>query len=106
VSGEYAVPIGDGQVMLRADYHYTSLFFHEPGQGENRFGSVIPLTREPSYGLLDLRVGYQRDDWRLTAFVTNVTDKVYRRSVNAIGSTAVGFAGEPRIYGLRLAKDF
>lgn len=107
LSAEYNLPLGDDRgLILRADYSYLSKFFHEPGEGDPKFGSGIPLTVEKGYGLVDLRIAYRTPDWRLTGYVTNATNEKYRRTVNALGSTIVGFAGQPRIYGLKLAYDF
>ena len=95
-----------GALTLRADYALLSDFYFEPGEGDNRFGSGIPLTKEDGYGLLDLRAVYAQDRWRITGFMTNALDKEYRRTVNALGSTVVGFAGQPRIYGVKFGWDF
>ena len=104
---EWRIPFGDrDQLTLRADYALLGDFFHEPGQGEIRFGTGIPLTAEDGYGLLDLRASYQHGPFRLTGYVNNVTDKEYRRTVNALGSTVVGFAGTPRLYGLKIGYTY
>lgn len=106
VGAEWTVPFADNDLSFRADYAYLSKFFHEPGEGSNVYGSGIPLTVEDGYGLLDLRVAYRTPNWTLTGYVTNATDEEYRRTVNALGSTIVGFAGQPRIYGVKLGYDF
>jgi len=106
VGAEWRIPVGDGRVTLRADYALLDTFFHEPGEGNPVFGSGIPLTREASYGLLDLRASYEFSNFRLTAYATNVFEQEYRRTVNALGATIVGFAGQPRIYGLRATFDY
>jgi iron complex outermembrane receptor protein len=106
VGGEWRIPVGDARLTLRADYALLGDFFHEPGQGNPIFGSGIPLTAEDGYGLLDLRASIELSKFRITAYATNVLDQKYRRTVNALGSTVVGFAGQPRIYGLRGAFNF
>lgn len=106
VGGEWRIPVGDNRVTLRADYALLDTFFHEPGEGDPQYGSGIPLTREPGYGLLDLRASYEFRNFRITAYATNVTNVKYRRTVNALGSAIVGFAGQPRIYGLRAAFNY
>ncbi|MDT0508472.1 TonB-dependent receptor [Novosphingobium sp. MMS21-SN21R] len=97
---------GDTRLILRADYALTGTFFHEPGEGNIRFGTGIPLTREASYGLLDLRATLSNGPWQLTAYASNAGDVSYRRTVNALGSTVVGFAGAPRIYGAKIGYSF
>jgi len=107
VGAEGRIPVGaDARLTLRADYSVLATFYHEPGEGDNRFGSGIPLTREPSYGLLDLRASLELGSFRVTAYATNVTNKNYRRTVNALGSTVVGFAGQPRIVGAKVGYSF
>jgi iron complex outermembrane recepter protein len=106
VGAETYFEVGRGELTMRADYAWLSNFYFEPGEGDNRFGSGIPLSEEGSYGLLDLRVVYGQDQWRVTGFMTNALDEEYRRTVNALGSTIVGFAGQPRIYGVKFGWEF
>ena len=99
VGAEWRIPVlGDGELGLRADYALTGDFFHEPGQGNILYGNGIPLTAEDGYGLLDLRATLSKANWKITAYGTNVGDTKYRRTINALGSTVVGFAGSPQIY--------
>lgn len=107
VGAEWRMPVwGDGEFSLRADYALTGDFFHEPGQGNLAFGTGIPLTAEDGYGLLDLRASLTKNNWTLTAYATNLGDTKYRRTINALGNTVVGFAGAPRMYGAKLAYSF
>ena len=103
---EYRIPIGTNKLTLRADYAFFSTFYFEPGEGSNTFGSGVPLTREKGYGLLDLRAAYEFSHFRVSAYVTNLTNEKYRRSVNGLGNVVVGYAGPPRMYGLRFAYSF
>ncbi len=98
--------LGNGELTLRADYALTGDFFHEPGEGNLAFGTGIPLTAEDGYGLLDLRVTLSKDNWRITGYVNNLGNTEYRRTINALGNTVVGFAGAPRIYGVKLGYSF
>jgi iron complex outermembrane receptor protein len=107
VGGQWRIPTGPNSgLTLRADYALVSTFFHEPGEGNPVFGSGIPLTREPGYGLLDLRATFELSDLRVTAYATNATNESYRRTVNALGNAIAGFAGTPRIYGLKVGYSF
>lgn len=102
VNGEWRIPFGDNKVTLAASYSLLSDFFHEPGEGNPIYGSGIPLTAEEGYGLLDLRASVDfASNFRLTVYASNVLNTDYRRTVNALGATVVGFAGQPRIIGLR-----
>jgi iron complex outermembrane receptor protein len=107
VGAEWRLPVwDDGELALRADYALTGDFFHEPGEGNLAFGTGIPLTAEDGYGLLDLRATLAKGNWRLTAYATNIGNTRYRRTINALGNTVVGFAGAPRIYGAKLGYSF
>ncbi len=103
---EYRIPIASNQLTLRADAAFTDTFYHEPGEGNPVFGSGIPLTVEKSYTLVDLKAVYEVGDLRFTAYVNNVADEEYRRTVNALGATVVGFAGAPRLYGFRVSYSY
>jgi iron complex outermembrane recepter protein len=107
VGAEWRIPTGDNSgLTLRADYALLDTFFHEAGDANPIYGGAVSLTREPSYGLLDLRAAYEFGNFRLTAYVTNATNQKYRRTVLALGSTASDFPGEPRIYGLKVGYKF
>lgn len=107
VGAEWRIPVlGDGELSLRADYALTGDFFHEPGQGNIVYGTGIPLTAEDGYGLLDLRATLSKGNWKIIAYATNVGETKYRRTINALGSTVVGFAGTPRIYGVKVGYSF
>ncbi len=107
VGAEWRIPTGDDSgLTLRADYALLDEFFHEPGEADPRFGGATSLSREPSYGLLDLRAAYEFGNFRVTGYVTNLTKERYRRTVLALGSTLSDFPGQPRIYGLKVGYRF
>jgi iron complex outermembrane receptor protein len=112
VGAEWRASLGDdSQLTLRADYALTGDFFHEPGEGNLAYGPGIPLTAEDGYGLLDLRATFEHRGWKLTGYMTNATNTKYRRTINALGSApagprVVGFAGTPRIYGMKVGYSF
>ncbi|MFW2828778.1 TonB-dependent receptor [Sphingomonas sp. ID0503] len=107
IGAEWRIPIGDeSRLTLRADYALLDEFFHEPGEANPIFGGATSLTREPSYGLLDLRAAYEFGNFRVTGYATNVTKQRYRRTVLALGSTLSDFPGQPRIYGMKVAYKF
>lgn len=102
-SAQYTFPVGDdSDIMVRADYALLSDFFHEPGQGELRFGSTIPLTREPGYGLGNARIAFRHGQWKLSGWVQNVFDTTYRRTVLALPGQVISIYGQPRTYGVTL----
>lgn len=107
VGAEWRVPLGtDSGLTFRADYSVLDTFYHEPGEADPIYGGAVSLSREPSYGLLDLRAAYEIGNFRITAYATNATKTSYRRTVLALGSTLSDFPGEPRIYGLKAGYSF
>lgn len=104
---EWRVPVGESfQLTLGGDYALLSDFFHEPGEGQRKFGGAVSLSGEDGYGLLDLRASVDVGNFRVTGFVNNVFDTYYRRTVLALGSTLSDFPGAPRIYGIKAGYRF
>jgi iron complex outermembrane receptor protein len=77
------------------------------------FGHIAPqwatLFEDPALGdrlgernLLSAQVAYERGDWRLIAYGSNLLDQTYISAVNG----GLRYAGAPRQYGLRLSKTF
>lgn len=107
LNAEQIVPLGGRELTLRAEYSYMTRFFHEPGQGNAAYGVGTPLTAEPGYGLLNLRAGLDIGPVRVSAYVTNLTNKAYRRSILYLpNGSSVGFSGEPRLYGASVGYHF
>ena len=108
VYAEQSIALGGGKgLVLRADYSYMSDFYHEPGEGNIAYGVGTPLTKENGYGLLNLRAGLDLGTMRVTAYMTNVTDEAYRRTILYLpNGSSVAFAGEPRIYGASVSYKF
>jgi iron complex outermembrane receptor protein len=106
VGAEWRIPIGGSELSLRGDYSLLSTFYHEPGEGNPIFGRGISLTKESGYGLLNLAASYEISKIIITGYVKNATNTNYRRSINALGTNVVGFAGEPRIYGVKASYNF
>ncbi|WP_324947998.1 TonB-dependent receptor [Phenylobacterium sp.] len=95
---QYAFQLGDGATLTpRLDY----------GMISSRWATlfeVTPTDKLASQGLLNAELTYARpDNWRLTAYATNLTDLHYVSSLS-LGSLAN--AGPPRQYGLRISKSF
>lgn len=100
VSGQYTFPIGDDtDLTLRGDYAVLSDFFHEPGQGELKYGTTIPLSREDGYGLGNARIALRRGNWTFAGWVQNVFDTTYRRTILALPGQVISIYGQPRTYG-------
>ena len=97
IGAEYEFQLGDGATLTpRVNLghiapQWTTLF-ENPALGD-RLGER---------NLLGGQVTYQRGDWRLTAYGTNLIGQTYISAVNA----GLRYAGPPRQYGLRLSKTF
>jgi iron complex outermembrane receptor protein len=88
--------LGSGDLSARLDYYWTDRFFTD-----------VPNDRiqlVPSYGLLDMRVGYR---WRkpnveLAVWGRNLSDELY--AVHTISFLGNGFSlyGAPRTFGVSL----
>jgi len=94
-----------GELWLSGSYSFQDRVFAG-------FSAVTPGSYIPSYGLLGLR-----GDWKkingtglsAAAFVSNLTNKVYRVAnedlFTTIGTSTTVY-GEPRMYGVSLAYEF
>lgn len=103
VSAQYTAELGtDSDLTFRADLARLSSFYHEPGQGELRFGSTIPLTAEPAYSLANARLTYRTGAWKLSGWVMNLGNTKYRRTVLALPGQVINLYGQPRTWGLTL----
>ena len=65
------------------------------------YSGFIPNDNEkvPSYTLLDLRAGVEKDGWRLSVWGRNVTDSWYWTSATRINDALVRQTGMPRTIG-------
>ncbi len=66
--------------------------------------SNIPLSRQPSYGLLNASLGFGPDkarSWTLELFARNLTDKKYYQTISGNGLAPGAIVGDPRTYGVR-----
>lgn len=93
-----------GDIALRASYGWQSR--------QQVASDIQPFDTIPSYGLLNLRVDWNRiggGPLDLAVFMTNATDKTYRVTSNATYYTTglVGSVfGDPRQYGASLRMRF
>lgn len=65
-----------------------------------------PELRIPAYGLLDLRAGLERDNWRLSVWGRNVANAYYFTQRLRAGDHIVDYAGMPATYGVSLRYRF
>ncbi|WP_334183780.1 TonB-dependent receptor [Novosphingobium sp.] len=104
INGSYEHELASGLVgYASAEFSYRSTYF----------GSLDDsvLTRTGGYGLLNLRAGLRlNDNWDLSVWGRNVTDRKYATNFFNYGSvlpgTYVAFFGDPATYGATLRFSF
>jgi iron complex outermembrane receptor protein len=110
---------GNLELMLRADYvRYGPTWFHtvqdnqQPAIWTAIFGvpiqSDFSRARRDAYGVLNLRVGLNSDNWELTAWGRNVLDEDYLAEVIQAPEFGGSFIheGQGRAYGMDLRYRF
>ncbi len=60
--------------------------------------------RQGSYEVLDAQLGYQGDSWNAAIFARNLLDEDYYSFMN--NQISAGVAGDPEMYGVRVALEF
>jgi len=106
-------PVGAGEIYAGATFHGQST--SDSTLGGDRLS--IPdgpynrsLLERPflidNFATLDLRAGYDADNWRVGLWAKNVTNEYYYTSVIAGSDTFSRFAGKPATYGITFGFDF
>jgi iron complex outermembrane receptor protein len=72
------------------------------------FWATDNIAKEPSYGLLDARIGLAPKDanWAVALYGKNVTDELYRVNIISFFGEEVSQFGAPRTYGLDVSWKF
>ncbi len=72
------------------------------------FWATDNIAKEPSYGLLDARIGFGPEDtsWQVAVWGKNVTDELYRSNIISFFGEEVSQFGPPRTYGVDLTFKF
>jgi iron complex outermembrane receptor protein len=97
---DYAFEVGGGRLTPRVQWSHVGSQLATP------FPTVATLV--PSRSLVDVRLTYERDNWQVEAFSSNVADKTYIASQLQNSTSATGgiIYGAPRQYGLRAKVNF
>jgi len=104
LGAQYAIPLGSlGTLTPRADYTYQSKVYNDP-QDEL-------ISMQPGYGVLNFRLTWDspKGGWQASAFVSNVTGKVYYITMRNQLSTydeVDAQPGPPRQVLVSLRKNF
>jgi iron complex outermembrane receptor protein len=102
VSGiiDYTLGLGSwGKALnFRANYTWQS----------DMFWATDNIAKEPSYGLLDLRIGLAPEGapWSVAIWGKNVTDELYRVNIISFFGEEVSQFGPPRTYGMDVTFKF
>jgi iron complex outermembrane recepter protein len=102
--GEANLPVGgnDGQVYIGTDASYRSSFSSN--------ATPSPYFRVDAYSIANVRAGYRNgDDWNIFGWVKNAFDTNYVEFLsNQPGNNGLVVAqlGDPRTYGITVAKKF
>ena len=96
----YAIPVGDGYLTPSARVSYTSEQFVSFFQ--------LPYQRMDARTLVDMRLTYApNDDWRITAYVTNLFDKLYIANASQTNDGIGNYIlGAPQEFGVTAAVTF
>jgi len=86
-------PVGSGNITARFDYSHIGDFIN----------NVETQDELDGYERLDLRLGYERDNWSVTAFVDNATNEIPVLAVSGLEGTSIGV---PRVFGVTLGVNY
>lgn len=97
-SGQYTIPVGDGEVQLGAQYSYTGRFFWEP---DNR------LSNAPR-NLVNATASFRPagDKWEIGVWVKNLTDEAYAANQGSLPFGDIILDSPPRTFGVDVKLHF
>jgi iron complex outermembrane receptor protein len=103
ISPELTVPMGGGELILRADYSYRDEMYGEPSSDPGRF------TKIDARDLINFDFTYRPTDgnWSLSAYGKNVTDERYDNGrLNTGDYVLIMMSNDASEFGMRFTKDF
>ncbi len=103
ISPELTVPMGSGELTLRADWSYRDDMYGEPSSDPGRFTFI------DSRDLLNFDFSYRPADgnWTIAAYGRNVTDERYDNArLNTGDYVLVMLSNDASEFGLRFTKEF
>jgi iron complex outermembrane recepter protein len=101
---EQNFPVGNNNLFARAEYSYASDALTD--------GDNDPLTRQDSFGILNLRLGLEIESWQstITLWGRNVTDERYYAGSFDPPLLDTGrmnsYPSEPATYGITFRKNW
>ncbi len=124
LSGEYRWPMMSGEGWLRLEYIHRDGQYSDvealtweqhhaiPGGAVTQGGGVIPNTgsfpyKTPDYDLLNLRAGFDWNEWGFTFYVQNLTDEEYYTGTQEnFGLSGIRLKPHPRFFGGSVSYNF
>ena len=103
ISPELTVPLGSGELVLRADWSHRDEMYGEPSSDPGRF------TKIDARDLLNFDITYRPADggWSLSAYGKNVTDERYDNGrLNTGDYVLIMMSNDASELGVRFTKDF
>lgn len=108
----YPIEALGADLLARLDYSYSDSYFTDVNNIDSQTlssGDTVPFGLVPSKSLLNARLGLisQNDDWTVSLWARNLTDKVYLTNNNRdFFGTLVNYYGAPRTFGIELEYSF
>lgn len=96
----YSVPIGAGELSVRADWTWTDEFFFEADEG------ATPFTSQDAFSLVDAFITYEIDNWSVRLWGKNLGDKEYRNSALNFGGNVIEFMAPPTTWGVEVTWEY
>ncbi len=114
ISGQRFPVVPEWQTNLDAEYDWPlrqdiTAFVGGNASYQSRIYDDVsynPNLKVPSYALLDLRAGIQKDSWRLQLWGRNVTDTYYSYFKVHVVDVYARYAGMPATYGFTLSYRY
>ena len=103
ISPEFSLPLGEGNLTMRADYSFRDDMFGEPSADPGRF------TQIDSRDLINVDVTYEPadGDWSVSLYGKNITDERYDNArLNVADYVLVIMSNDASEWGVRLTRDF
>ncbi len=103
VSPELTLPMGDGEVTIRADWSFRDDMYGEPSSDPGRF------TQIDSRDLINFDISYRPTggDWTIAAYGRNVTDERYDNArLNTGDYVLIMLSNDASEFGARFTKEF
>ena len=103
ISPELSLPLGEGNLTMRADYSFRDDMYGEPSADPLRFTQIdsrelinVDVTYEPADG-----------DWSVSVYGKNITDERYDNArLNVTDYVLVILSNDASEWGVRLTRDF